>query len=319
MMLRAGPWILVGAAVLCCTALAFSACRRGQPAPVATAPAKANVTSVANTSPPSPPVSETISAPSETPQENAPEPSAESSSPPPAFGIERIILFLPGNPLIIELQLSIDEQPHTAALERLVDAVLKLADADGDGQTTWKEICSCKRIKYGQFGNLAIDNENGEKQIIDRYDIARDGVADRSELPRFLTRNAGASRSFSIRGTLDHRDLNRRGSPTWRVIDADENGILSSDEMRGVAARLAARDTDDDEILLVSDLNPRLATPDPQMMNERRRRGPETARLLGPHADWGSVQHLLEQEYGGTRGLRTDSFSLTPDLFTQLD
>src|SRR5207247_2573121 len=29
--------------------------------------------------------------------------------------------------------------------------------------------------------------------------------------------------------------------------------------------------------------------------------------------------HLLDQEYGGTRGLRPDSFSLTPDLFTQLD
>jgi Ca2+-binding EF-hand superfamily protein len=103
------------------------------------------------------------------------------------------------------------------------------------------------------------------------------------------------------------------------VIDADDNGVISADEMKAAAARLAARDTDDDEILLMSDLHPQLVTPDPEMMNERRRRGPEAARLLGPHADWGSVQRLLDQEYGGARGLRADSFPLTPELFAQLD
>jgi Ca2+-binding EF-hand superfamily protein len=228
-------------------------------------------------------------------------------------------LLAPTNPIIIELQLTIDGQPHTAALAKLVEEVLKLADADGDGRTTWKELCACKRIKYGQYGNLAIENDNGEKQVIDRYDIARDGIVDRSELPRFLTRNAGASRPFSIRGTFDHRDINRRGAPTWRVIDADGDGAISADERVHAAARLAGRDNDDDEILLASDLNPRLSVLDPEMMTDRRRRGPDAARLLGLHADWNAIQMSLEQEYGGGRTLKPDSFPLTPELFALLD
>src|SRR6185312_11870506 len=57
-----------------------------------------------------------------------------------------------------------------------------------------------------------------------------------------------------------------------------------------------------------------------EMMNDLRpRRGADAARLLGPHADWNAVQRALEQEYGGGRMLRPDSFSLTPELFAQLD
>jgi Ca2+-binding EF-hand superfamily protein len=139
-------------------------------------------------------------------------------------------------------------------------------------------------------------------------------------LPRFLTRNAGGSRSFSIRGTSDYRDLNRRGAPTWQVIDADGDGTISADEWAAAAARLASRDMNDDEILLPADLNPRLAAMDPATMNSRRRRrGPDAARLLGPHADWGSIRLALENHYGGGRYLGPDSFPLTPELFGLLD
>jgi Ca2+-binding EF-hand superfamily protein len=232
---------------------------------------------------------------------------------------ERILLLTPGSPLVIEFQLTIDGRPHTAALENLVDEVMKLADADGDGRATWKELCECKRIKYGQYGNLPIEGENGEKQIIERYDIDRDRVVDNTELPRFLTRNAGGARPFSVRGTADYRDINRRGAATWRILDTDEDGALSPAEQAAAARRLATRDTDDDEILLATDLNPQVALFETERMNERQRRGPDAVRLLGPHADWGSVQLALEQAYGGNHALRPDSFPLTPSLFGQLD
>jgi hypothetical protein len=249
--------------------------------------------------------------------EAAPSPTPEADT--PHRSKERIILFAPGRPVIVDLLLSIDGRPHTEALETLVDQVLKIADTDGDGRTTWKEICACPKIKYGQYGNLPVENDNSEKQVIDRYDIARDGIADRTELPRFLTRNAGSSRPFSIRGTLDYRDLNRRAAPTWRVIDADEDGVISAAERLAAPAALAGRDSDDDEIVVAADLNPRLQSLDPDMMMERRRRGPDAARLLGGHADWTAVLTALEQHYGGRRGLRPDSFPLAPELFNQLD
>jgi Ca2+-binding EF-hand superfamily protein len=232
---------------------------------------------------------------------------------------ERIVLMAPLNPFILEFQFTIDGQSHDQALERLVDEVIKLADSDGDGRPSWKEVTSGKRFKYGQFGNLAINNENDHKQIVERYDIDRDTVVDRSELPRFLTRNAGGSRSFSIRGTADYRDTNRRGAPTWQTIDADDDGAISAAERSAAAGLLHSRDTDDDEILLSGDLNPRAALADPSMMTERRRRGAEAARLAGPHADWDNLWLALERDYSGGENLQADSFPLTPQLFTQLD
>jgi len=317
-MLRSGRLRVVLGFLACWLLATVGACRRNNPAPVATVPV---TTSASDGGGPtvveapkvedSPPVEEKPAATDE--EQAAPSPPAKPVSK------ERILLLAPGNPIVVELHLTIDGQPHTEALVRLVDEVLKLGDTDGDGRTMWKELCASRRVKYGQYGNLAIDNDNSEKQVIERYDIARDGVVDRTELPRFLTRNAGGSRPFSIRGTLDHRDLNRRGAATFRVIDADEDGAISAEERAAAALLLAGRDGDDDEILLASDLNPRLQTPDPEMMAERRRRGPDAARLLGPHADWGGIQRILELEYGGGRTLTAESFPLTPELFAQLD
>jgi Ca2+-binding EF-hand superfamily protein len=283
-------------------------------------------------------VSESASTPSPVPGELEPTPAIEEKSdaavatepdpsagvagatePPREFSTERIVLLAPQNPLIIDLMLTIDGEPHVRALEKLVDHVLKIGDTDGDGRTMWKELCASSKIKYGQYGNLAVDNENSEKQIIDRYDTARDGVVGREELPRFLTRNAGSSRPFSIRGSFDYRDRNRRAAPTWQVLDADEDGAISAEERRLAGSLLASRDNDDDEIVNAADLNPRLQTPDQEMMADRRRRGPTAAYLLGPHADWSGLQLALEQEYGGGRFLREDSFPLTPELFVQLD
>jgi Ca2+-binding EF-hand superfamily protein len=225
----------------------------------------------------------------------------------------------PAGPLLLDLYLQIDGQPHGAALAKLVDKIRRLADADHDGRTTWKEIAAAKQIKYGQFGNLPIPDPNAERQVVETYDIDRDGEADESELPRFLTRNAGGARPFSVRGTLDFRDLNRRGSPTWRLLDADDDGVLSAAERAAAAARLASRDADDDEILLPGDLAPQRDILAAEGAAERRPRGPPAVRLLGPHADWSAVQLALEQTYSGVRSLRADSFPLFPELFAQLD
>ena len=209
----------------------------------------------------------------------------------PVASRERIIVFVPGRPLLVDLHLTSDGQPHAEALDKLVAEVLKLADADGDGRTTWKELCDCPRVKYGQYGSLPIDNEKQRK-------TNHRAVRHRPRRHRRPGRVAAVFDSqrgwFSfvfVRGTLlTIFDLNRRGSPTWRIIDEDEDGIISAAERAAAPHRLAGRDSDDDEIVLASDLNPRLLSPDRDMaMYERRRRGPEAARMLGSHADWVAV------------------------------
>jgi Ca2+-binding EF-hand superfamily protein len=317
-MLKSGRWQVVLGLLVCWFVLSAGACRRNNPTPVAVVPIQPIASETGGAAAEEAPAVE-VAAPVEEPAAAVVEEKAAPEPPAKPVSKERMLLLAPGNPLVVELHLTIDDQPHTEALVRLVDEVLKLGDTDGDGRTMWKELCASRRVKYGQYGNLAIDNDNSEKQVIERYDIARDGVVDRHELPRFLTRNAGGSRPFSIRGTLDFRDLNRRGAATWRVIDADADGAISAEERAAAPLLLAGRDNDDDEILLAADLNPRLQTPDPEMMADRRRRGPDAARLLGPHADWGGIQRMMEVEYGGGRALTAESFPLTPELFTQLD
>jgi Ca2+-binding EF-hand superfamily protein len=247
-------------------------------------------------------------------------PIASSEEPARPESKERILLLAPGRPLIIDFVLTIDGRPHTEALSRLVEEVLKIADTDGDGRTMWKELCASERIKYGQFGNLPIDGDNSEKQTIERYDIARDGVVDRSELPRFLTRNAGGSRPFSIRGTFDHRGSNRNRVATWQMIDTDGDGRIDASERKAAPARLATKDDDDDEIVSAAELNPRVQAPEAEAtMTDRRRRGPDAARLLGEHADWISVQRTVEQEYAGGGTLKADNLEFSPELFRRLD
>jgi Ca2+-binding EF-hand superfamily protein len=314
-----GRCLLFVATVLLAVAFTvISACRRNAPTPVAAPVSGIQTTPTAISLPAQLSQSEPqANAAADTPIEEPVKTITATAEPPESK--ERILLLAPAGPLIIEFHLTIDGQPHTDALAHLVEEVLRIADTDGDGRTMWKELCASNRIKYGQFGNLPIEGDNGEKQIIERYDIARDGIVSPSELPRFLTRNAGSARSFSIRGTLDHRDVNRRAAPTWRAIDIDENGLISADERSRAAALLGARDNDDDEILLVNELNPLLQTPDREMMDQRPRRGPDAARLLGPHADWSTVQRALESEYAGGRALREENFSHMPDLFKYLD
>jgi Ca2+-binding EF-hand superfamily protein len=269
------------------------------------------------------------SPPGETPAESTTD--ANASAPPttgevsatavaeePAYGTERILVFAPDGPVIVELRLSINGQPHDSALDQLVAEVLKLADTDGDGRPTWQEVVASKRFKYGQLGNVAIEGEYGGKQVLEMYDQNRDGTVDAVELPRFLTRNAGSARAFSVRGTADHRVSAGRESPLWQLLDSNSDATLSDEELADSEARLWSRDSDDDEILAAAEL---AAPPSvmPGMAAPRRRRGPDAVKLLGPHADWDSVRFELERAYAGARSLRPDSFPRHPELFALLD
>ncbi|MCH8924429.1 MAG: hypothetical protein IIA67_14925, partial [Planctomycetes bacterium] len=52
----------------------------------------------------------------------------------------RLIVFAPGGPLLIELEMTIDGEPFRLARARLIDELLKQADVDGDGKPTWVDL-----------------------------------------------------------------------------------------------------------------------------------------------------------------------------------
>lgn len=244
----------------------------------------------------------------------------EVPKPPPPPPAERFLLFTPMNPLIVEVELTIDGQPHLAAMEKLVDEVLKLADMDGDKRPTWKEVAESKRFKYGQFGNVAINVENGIKQILDLYDTDRDSAVDRAEVPRFLTRNAGGARPFSIRGTADFRETSRYESPLWNLLNTDgDRHSISAAEIAAAPSRLRSRDTDDDDLVVPADLSANTASMPGETPTRRRDRGPTAARLLASDAKWDMIRVDLDDQYALGGNLNAESLPWTPKLFSQLD
>src|SRR5882672_9106231 len=52
---------------------------------------------------------------------------------------QRLLLLLPGEPLVVHLDLTINSKPFRMAREKLVDTLFKSADTDGDGTSTWEE------------------------------------------------------------------------------------------------------------------------------------------------------------------------------------
>jgi Ca2+-binding EF-hand superfamily protein len=248
-------------------------------------------------------------------------PAAKGEAPkPPAAPAERFLLFAPMNPLIVEVELTIDGQPHLAAMDKLVDEVLKLADTDGDGRPTWKEVVESKRFKYGQFGNVATNVENGLKQVLEKYDTSRNGTIDRGEVPRFLTRSAGEGRPFSIRGTADFRESNRYDSPLWNLLSTDgDRHSISAAEIAAAPSRLRSRDTDDDDVVVPADLASNTAAMPGEMPVGRRDRGPTAARLLRSVDLRDKIWTDLGLQYASGGDLTPKSLPWTPKLFAQLD
>ncbi len=253
------------------------------------------------------------------PAETPPVETRPSQAPPAAvIPTERMLLLSPQGPLVVEFEVWIDGQPQAKVFDQLLDEVLKLADSDGDGQPMWKEVTTSPKFRYGQFGNLPIDRENAPKQILQQYDLNGNGQVDRSELPRFLTRNAGGARAFSVRSIEQYHNRNRRGSPAWQVVDADNNGELSAAEIQAAAAQLRLNDADDDEIIVVDELRP-TADVDPTAGMRTRGILGDFARLLGEHANWDSIRKSLEQQYAGRGNLGADDFRLLGEVFQHLD
>lgn len=250
--------------------------------------------------------------------EVSPEEVAPTETAPRPIPTEKFLLCSPSGPLVVEFEIWIDGQPQTQVFDQLLDEVLKLADTDGDGRPTWKEVTASAKFRYGQFGNLPFDRENGPKQITQQYDPNGNGLVDRAELPRFLTRNAGGARAFSVRSVEQFHGRNRRGSPAWQALDADDDGELSAEELQQAATQLKLRDSDDDEILLIDELRPTSAVDPNSNMRTRGQLG-DFARLLGEHANWDSVRTALEQQYAGGGNLGPDDFLLMSDVFQQMD
>ncbi|HUG71500.1 MAG TPA: hypothetical protein VMM76_27390 [Pirellulaceae bacterium] len=232
---------------------------------------------------------------------------------------ERFLLLTRDGPLVIDVVLRIDNEPYTHALEQLVDRVFHDLE-EPDGKTaSWAAMIDDPRFSYGQFGNLAPEDADQKSRLIDMYDTNRNGLVDHDELPRFLTRNVGGSRSFSLRSSNEFRGDNRTRSPVRRLLDANHDGAITADEMQAAPNRLLERDADDDEILVLADFKDSVAQEQSQMSNQRRVNAPDTAILIDERTRWGYVSYALQETYAYGERIGATDIPLTPELVELLD
>ena len=236
--------------------------------------------------------------------------------PEPVRSAARFLLLTGEGPLVIEASFRIDGYPSTQVLQQLLDKMLELADSNGDGVALWDEVLESPHFRFGQFGNVVLNNFAQKQQARRQYDTNLNGRFDRAEVPAFLTQNKGSSQAFQLLRSAANRGSNKSHSPVMRVLDYDEDGRLGRDEISQASSRLQSRDADADEILLPSDF---VFAPGTRggMRRGRRRYGPDSAILLGEHVDWDQVSYAMQEIYGGD--LAIDTFRLVPELHASLD
>ncbi|MCA9119574.1 MAG: hypothetical protein H6822_11430 [Planctomycetaceae bacterium] len=232
---------------------------------------------------------------------------------------ERFLLLTRDGPLVVEVVLRIDGEPYTRALEQLVEqAMHDLNEGDPEG-LTWEAAIENPNFAFGQYGNLASEDADQKRQLIEMYDTNRDGLVNRDELPRFLTRNVGGSRAFSLRSSNEFRGDNRTRSHVRRLLDADHDGAITIEEMQAAPQRLFERDADDDEILVLADFKDSVEQTQPQMSNQRRVNAPDTAILISERTRWSYVSYALQETYAYGERVQANDMPLTPELVTLLD
>ena len=241
---------------------------------------------------------------------------------PKTFAARRMLILAPGGPLVVELRMSIDGKPFTEKMDKLVAQAIKNADTNKDGTSTWTELTKNDAFKSGQYGNLPFSDETAVKQVVELYDANQNDVVDRDELPRFLTRNYGGAKPFSLRRWRVHFVKSRRASALLKWLDRDENGRLTQDELATATQRLKSRDENDDEILTQAEFddsmnNPAVAR---RMTNQvGRRGGGNVSMLLDETVVWSNVHYAMHKQYSEESEITAKDWPNLPKLFAKLD
>ena len=259
----------------------------------------------------------------------------------PQDNIERLLLLTPQGPIVVEAAITLDGRPFRIAREKLVGEMLQAADTDGNGKPTWKEALDNPRfVPSGNIGGFMIFGAGIQGRAViqggaqaqrdaytKRYDTNKNGLVDQAEARLLLAQTTGGA-AFSLAASL-----NRSGQPdVQKVLDADNDGKLSKDELKVAETRLKSRDANDNDLLESHELGGNRGNRVVfnqggaqvqvvvAMNGMQLTQSPPPSHLLGPAADLTTVFKALQKKYGGENGeIRAGSFPLFPKLVAEFD
>lgn len=233
----------------------------------------------------------------------------------PANKSERVLLFLPGGPVLIETILTIDGQPFQSHREKMIAEALKEADADGDGKATWEEAVAKPGFAGGRFAYLG-QNQQVKERTIAQFDQNKDGLVDRVELRSLFAQYTGGP-AFMVQ----NYGFGQQNPPVRELLDLNKDNVLDADEIAAAELRIKSRDANDNDIVDVAELSGNAGGAYAGFQGGRAQPTPAAVLLFHVHsgADWKALFDLLDKRYGKEGKLTAESFPTSPDLVKRLD
>lgn len=221
---------------------------------------------------------------------------------------ERVLLFLPRAPVLVEQKLSIDGQPFRALSERHIDELMKEADANRDGKVSWDEAITSKKMGRGITEAATPELLAIRKQ---QYDADGDSIISRVEARRIWAQASGGA-ALVVQGQAF---LGPRvdGSQLFALLDTNSDNELSESEMQAAPQRLGSRDADDNEVVSLAEI-----AGDQSSAAELNPSGRAMANstLLLPiieATNWKDLHGMLLAKYGQQKQLRAVRFDAQLD------
>jgi Ca2+-binding EF-hand superfamily protein len=243
---------------------------------------------------------------------------------------ERFVLLLPGGPMLIEATMLLDGKSFRVVREDLITEMIKFADKDEDGKSTWAEAIKSPRFTMGR---LRFATPQQGTSTINYYDLNKDGIVDRVEVRQFLARYFNGS-AFSLTGgsywgqsvvSVNGRVSNVGGRPVdvKPLLDTNKDGILSAEEIAVAGDRLKSRDADDNDLLYSNEVTGTPTGRGAYQLQSRPgmfRRAASLYYLIGPTVSSAQIHSVLTQIYKNSEGkIDAANFSRVPELFKKLD
>ena len=157
---------------------------------------------------------------------------------------------------------------------------------------------------------------------VEQYDDNRDGHIQRGEAAAWLGRNAGrAASAFAVRSSRSYVSAPSAASRVWRLLDRDQDGLLSVGEIDSAAATFWTLDANDDRVISSSELatlrEQLEATGMPTAVRDEVAR--YAAIHIEPDVDADRLEYLLSDLYSPRQTLGPSSFLHLAELYTKLD
>ncbi|MFQ5731330.1 MAG: hypothetical protein ACE5KM_05165 [Planctomycetaceae bacterium] len=241
---------------------------------------------------------------------NSPVRDADANDP-----VERILVFSPRGPLVVELAIYVDGKPFRMAREKIVDEMMKFADKDEEG--TWMEALKDPRFATTRY-RYAAANAKQRQALAKRFDLNGNNKVDRYEVRRFIAQ-LGYGAAFNIRPSYNYR----AEPDITKILDTNKDGSLTADELESAAERLKSRDADDNDLLVAAELGAGARNPYQRRLPRGGVRLPTAGRRvhqLGPTAQLSALYVELQKQYGDSKKvIAKKAFRAAPELFTRLD